>query len=81
MLTKQELEDAGKEFFEGKDLARVWFYIVQLSHALTNVPRELLRSMGAPDAPGDKRNWADNLALGLTISIVFGPILWLIFKC
>lgn len=70
MNTKQ-IKDAIRTVFpQGISPAfqRLWFLLMELGHALVNIPRELLRAAGAPESDG--RNWADEVARYSTILVV-----------
>lgn len=85
-MNLETLKDHIRWQFEGEPgwdrvkqaLPRLLFIVSELGHALVNVPRETLRALGAPDAPGDKRNWADNLSVAVVVLVCVVFVMWLI---
>jgi len=66
-MTTKELRQLISAHYEGQDWSRLWFTFRMVAHAGKNIPREVLRKMGAPEGQGSKQNWADRLALVIAL--------------
>jgi len=79
-MTVKELRQSVSEFYEGRDWARLWFTVRLHYHARKNIPREVLRKMGAPEGKGSKQNWVDVLSLVVSLIPEY-LLLVMIFSC
>lgn len=83
-MNKEQLKDIIREVFPTGVMPafyRFYFILMELGHAAVNITREILRAMGAPEAPGDDRNWADEVSRWGTVAIalaVFALLVWLV---
>jgi hypothetical protein len=70
-MTTKELRQLISAHYLGRDWARLYFTIRMVAHAAKNIPREWLRSLGAPEAVGSRQNWADILSALVAASLFF----------
>jgi len=79
-VTTKELRQLISAHYAGNDWARLWFAFRMVAHAAKNIPRELLRKLGAPEGQGSKQNWVDWFSLVIAC-IPLLVLLVMIFNC